>query len=122
MMNELYLCGGWKYRDFDLFTVGCSWWTLVIFNIIISGYDYQVIDYFEKTAYISLVRSLFDYSSTVWDPHLQKDIDRIENVQRRAARFIYSGYIQYYYQRVWLPGHWLFWKEGQAFVFFSPFI
>ena len=29
------------------------------------------------------------------------------------------GYIQYYYQRVWLPGHWLFWKEGQAFVLFS---
>jgi hypothetical protein len=28
----------------------------------------------------------------VWDPHLQKDIDRIENVQRRAARFIYSDY------------------------------
>jgi hypothetical protein len=26
------------------------------------------------------------------------------------------GYIQYYYQ---LPGHWLFWKEGQAFVLFS---
>ena len=45
---------------------------------------------FKETAYISLVRSLFDYSSTVWDPHLQKDIDRIENVQRRAARFIYS--------------------------------
>jgi hypothetical protein len=29
------------------------------------------------------------HSSTVWDPHLQKDINRIENVQRRAARFIY---------------------------------
>jgi hypothetical protein len=38
------------------------------------------------------VRSLFDYLSTVWDPHLQQDIDRIENVQRRAARFIYSDY------------------------------
>jgi hypothetical protein len=38
------------------------------------------------------VHSLFDYSSTVWDPHLQKDIDRIENVQRRADRFIYSDY------------------------------
>ena len=33
---------------------------------------------FKETAYISLVCSLFDYSSTVWDPHLQKDIDRIE--------------------------------------------
>jgi hypothetical protein len=38
------------------------------------------------------VRSLFDYLSTVGDSHLQKDIDRIENVQRRAARFIYSDY------------------------------
>jgi hypothetical protein len=47
---------------------------------------------FKETAYISLVRSLFDYSSTVCDPHLQKDIDRIENVQRMAARFIYSDY------------------------------
>ena len=46
----------------------------------------------KETTYISLVRSLFDYSSTVWDPHLQKDIDRIENIQRRAARFIYSDY------------------------------
>jgi hypothetical protein len=47
---------------------------------------------FKEAAYISLVRSLFDYSSTVWDPHLQKDIDRIENVQCRSARFIYSDY------------------------------
>ena len=47
---------------------------------------------FKETAYISLVHLLFDYSSTVWDPHLQKDIDRIENVQRRAARFIYNDY------------------------------
>jgi hypothetical protein len=45
---------------------------------------------FKETAYISLV--LFDYLCTVWDPHLQKEIDRIENVQRRAARFIYSDY------------------------------
>ena len=47
---------------------------------------------FKETAYISLVPSLFDYSSTVWDLHLQKDIERIENVQRRADRFIYSDY------------------------------
>jgi hypothetical protein len=31
-----------------------------------------------------------DYSATVWDPYLQKDIDRIEGVQRRAARLIFN--------------------------------
>jgi hypothetical protein len=31
--------------------------------------------------------SVLDYSSTVWDPYLQTDIDRLESIQRRAARF-----------------------------------
>ena len=47
---------------------------------------------FKETAYISLVRSVLDYSSTVWDPFLQKDIDRLESVQRSAARFVKSDY------------------------------
>jgi hypothetical protein len=34
-----------------------------------------------------------DYSATVWDPYLQKDIDRIEGVQRRVARFIFNDYM-----------------------------
>ena len=45
---------------------------------------------FKETAYISLLRSVMDYSATVWDPYLQKDIDRIEGVQRRAARLIFN--------------------------------
>jgi hypothetical protein len=32
--------------------------------------------------------SVLDYSSTVWDPYLQTDIDRLESMQRRAARFV----------------------------------
>jgi len=28
----------------------------------------------------------------VWDPYLQKDIDRLESIQRRAARFVYNDY------------------------------
>ena len=29
-----------------------------------------------------------EYSSVVWDLHLQKDIDKLEKTQRQAARFI----------------------------------
>ena len=45
-----------------------------------------------KTAYIALVRSVLEYGSVVWDPYLQKDIDKIERVQRNGARFITGDY------------------------------
>ena len=45
-----------------------------------------------RTAYLSLVRSTLEYSSIVWDPYLQKDTDKLEKVQLRAARFITGNY------------------------------
>jgi hypothetical protein len=42
----------------------------------------------KQTAYISLVRSVMDYSCVVWDPYLRKDIDKLEYIQQRAARFV----------------------------------
>ena len=44
------------------------------------------------TAYHLLIRSTLEYSSVVWDSHLQKDIDSLEKIQRQAARFISSDY------------------------------
>ena len=44
------------------------------------------------TAYISLVRSILEYGSIVWDPYIQQDIQYIERVQKRAARFIVNDY------------------------------
>lgn len=45
-----------------------------------------------RIAYLSLIRSTLEYSSIVWDPHLLKDIDKLEKVQRQAARFITGDY------------------------------
>ena len=47
---------------------------------------------FKATAYISLVRSVLEYSSTVWDPYLEGDIQRLEKIQRKAARFVKKDY------------------------------
>ena len=39
-------------------------------------------------AYSSLVRPVFEYASTVWDPYLNKNIVAIEMEQRQAARWV----------------------------------
>ena len=40
----------------------------------------------QEIAYLSLVRSVVEYSATVWDPHLCKDRNAVEMVQSTAAR------------------------------------
>ena len=41
----------------------------------------------KEMAYKGLVRPVIEYCSPVWNPHQQKYIDKIEMVQRRAARY-----------------------------------
>ena len=45
-----------------------------------------------KSAYLSLVRSILDYGSIIYDPYRCGDIDKIERVQRQSARFITGDY------------------------------
>ena len=45
-----------------------------------------------RKAYLALVRSVLEYGSIVWDPHLQKDIDVLERVQRKGVRFVTGDY------------------------------
>lgn len=40
-----------------------------------------------KSLYCSLVRATLEYCSTVWHPHYQNGVQRIESVQRRFIRF-----------------------------------
>ena len=48
----------------------------------------------KSVAYTTMVRPRLEYSSTVWDPHLTSDVHTLEQVQRRAARFVNRNYTQ----------------------------
>ena len=50
--------------------------------------------------YISLVRSQLFYCTQLWRPHLLKDIDNIERIQRRATKFILQDYTSSYKTRL----------------------
>ena len=44
------------------------------------------------TAYISLIRPALEYSCSVWHPHKKSNKDKIEKVQRRAARSVSNNF------------------------------
>ena len=50
----------------------------------------------KKLLYIAWVHSRLEYASVVWSPHTKRNISNLEQVQRRATRFIlgrdYSEY------------------------------
>ena len=44
----------------------------------------------KETLYTAMVRPHLEYASGAWNPHLKKDINRLENIQRKASRFVKS--------------------------------
>ena len=48
----------------------------------------------KELGYKALVRPILEYARSVWDPYEEKDIQKIEKVQRRAARFVLNRYKQ----------------------------
>ena len=42
-----------------------------------------------------MVRPILEYASSVWDPHTTANIQKLESVQRRAARFCLNDHSHY---------------------------
>ena len=48
----------------------------------------------KEHVYHVLVRPHLEYASAAWDPHLDKDVKKVESVQRNAARFVKNNYVR----------------------------
>ena len=49
----------------------------------------------KESAFFALVRPKLEYSTPAWNPYLDKDVNELEKIQRRAARFVSGNYSQY---------------------------
>ena len=46
----------------------------------------------KEKAYMMLVRPTIEYASSTWNPHTNTDVNRLEQVQKNAARFVCNDY------------------------------
>ena len=62
-----------------------------VFNFLrhnLSNYS----SFVKASVYFTIVHPIMEYTASVWDPYQQIDIQTIEKVQRRAARWVMSYY------------------------------
>lgn len=43
-------------------------------------------------AYNAIIRPIIEYAVVIWDPFTKSDINKLERLQKKAARFIYNSY------------------------------
>ena len=49
----------------------------------------------KEICYLSLVRPISEYACVVWSPYTLTNIDKLEKVQRKAARFVCNDFSMY---------------------------
>ena len=48
----------------------------------------------KEATYVTYIRPMVEHAATAWDPHTQKNVNKIEMVQRRSARYVLGDYQQ----------------------------
>jgi hypothetical protein len=48
----------------------------------------------KAAAYTTMARPTLEYAPTVWDSHSSAETHKLEQVQRRAARFVHNNYTE----------------------------
>ena len=86
------------YKDLGLLTTSNLSWNLHIdaitarANRVLGLVKRTCMDFKDvatlRTLYCCIVRPLLEYSCETWNPHTQRNINRIESIQRRATKFI----------------------------------
>ena len=46
----------------------------------------------KEATYVTYTRPIVEYAATAWDPHTQRNINKVEIVQRRSARYVCGDY------------------------------
>ena len=77
----------WNKHIQDICNKACKTLGLLRRNLHFCTQDVKLV------AYKALVRPVLEYASTAWDPHQSILEDKLEKVQKQAARFISSNYI-----------------------------
>ena len=47
---------------------------------------------YKKQPYNTMIGPILEYANPVWSPHITRDIDKLEQVQRQSARFIMADF------------------------------
>ena len=71
-----------------------------VFNMIRRTIPANTPTTLKKRLYLAMVKSQLTYCSQLWRPRLIKDINRLENVQRRATKYILQDYTSDYKTRL----------------------
>ena len=45
--------------------------------------------------YNAMIRPILEYANPVWSPHIRRDIDKLERVQRQSTRFIMADFSRF---------------------------